>query len=305
MTLGYDEIIVTTDNIVDLLRQLREQSLIIINLRQIDQNTFRFYVPIYLRYITKKCHLTIYRSVGILHYLLLLCQINHLFLTISFAITLMILPQFILDVQIEGYNRQVNQEITDYLQKNHIHRFQKSLDYKDIDKLYEQIKDRYIDKIDYLNIYQNGSVLHIQYTNVVSSYETKEDYQNIIAKCDGVIKEINIARGNILVKVNDYVKKGDILVSNTIEATDGKTKIVPTYGVIKAYTYHCYTSEMDSRKMSKEDAFSYLLFKTRQALPSNVKIDKEKVLSYDIIDKKLVLKMQYVFIEEISMKENQ
>ena len=49
---------------------------------------------------------------------------------------------------------------------------------------------------------------------------------------------------------------------------------------------------------------AYLLFKIRSQLPKNVKIDREKVLSYDIIEKKYVLKMQYVFIENIAIRED-
>ena len=48
----------------------------------------------------------------------------------------------------------------------------------------------------------------------------------------------------------------------------------------------------------------YLLFKIRSQLPKDVKIDREKVLSYDIIEKKYVLKMQYVFIEDIAIRED-
>lgn len=41
-----------------------------------------------------------------------------------------------------------------------------------------------------------------------------------------------------MVKVNDYVKKGDLLVSNTVTSTSGVDKIIETQGIIKAYTYN-------------------------------------------------------------------
>lgn len=55
--------------------------------------------------------------------------------------------------------------------------------------------------------------------------------------------------------------------------------------------------------MDEGEAFSYLLYTIRAKLGSIDKIDREKVLSYDIIDNKRVLKMQYVLIEDIAVKE--
>ena len=46
-----------------------------------------------------------------------------------------------------------------------------------------------------------------------------------------------------------------------------------------------------------------MLFQIRSKLPAHVKIDKEKVIYYGIMNKKIVLKMQYVFIENIAVKE--
>ncbi len=303
MKLGYDEIVVTTDHIDDLLLQMKEKHISLYSLRKIDHQVYRFYTPIYQRHKVKACHLSIKRSIGVFHYLLLLVKGDYLFLTLSFILTLMILPSFILKIKIDGPDHQLNQRLSSYLDKQNITILKKQMSYNQIDHLYELIKDDYLKEIDYLNIYQNGCVFHIRYSQAITSQKVKEKYCNIVSKCDAIVQSIEVAQGNILVKVNDYVKKGDILISNEIESTDGKIQMIPTYGIIKGYTYHIYTSSIDLKRLKKEDGFSYLLFKTRMQIPANAKIDKEKVLSYDIIGKKLVLKMYYVFIEEISVEE--
>ncbi|MGN1181569.1 MAG: sporulation protein YqfD, partial [Faecalibacillus sp.] len=115
--------------------------------------------------------------------------------------------------------------------------------------------------------------------------------------------KVDVKKGSVVVKLNQFVKKGDLLISHTIEGTDKKTKIIPTQGKIYAYTYQRYKMTYPINQLSKEENFHYLLFQIRSKLPANVKIDKEKVISYDIIDKKLVLEMQYIFIENIAVKE--
>ena len=110
---------------------------------------------------------------------------------------------------------------------------------------------------------------------------------------------MDVKQGNVLVKVNQYVKKGDVLISHQIEDTKQQIKMIPTLGSVEAYTYQYI--EASSSNVKDKDIFAYLLFKIRSQLP---KIDREKVLSYDIIKKKYVLKMQYVFIENIAIRED-
>ena len=302
MKLGYDYIVVETNQLVSFLKEVKSYHLTIINLKQIDQDIYSFYTPIYQRYIIKKLNLEITKSIGILHYLLLVFRLPHLFFTITFVISLMIYPKFIYDYQIDGTNPKVNKQLTTYLKTN-VPYFHSSLTYEQLNKLYDHIKDQFSNEIDYLNIYQNGGVVHLEYTNAISNQKQTLDYNDYVAKKDGIICKVDVKKGNVVVRLNQYVKKGDLLISHLIEGTDKKTKIIPTAGEIYAYTYHRYKVSINRNSLSKEDNFEYLLFQIRSKLPANVKIDKEKVISYDIIDKKLVLEMQYVFIENIAVKE--
>ena len=114
--------------------------------------------------------------------------------------------------------------------------------------------------------YKEGSVLFIKYTNSVGAKKVKKSFENIYASKDGVIQNIDVSSGNIMVKVNDYVKKGDLLVSNTITSTSEVDKIIETQGVIKAYTYIDYEASISKKKMDDGEAFSYLLYSIRSKL---------------------------------------
>ncbi|MGN1182813.1 MAG: sporulation protein YqfD, partial [Faecalibacillus sp.] len=175
MKLGYDYIVIETDQLVSFLKDAKYNHLTMIHLKQIDHHIYSFYTPIYQRYILNKMHLSIVKSVGILHYLCIIFDMPHILFTLSFVISLMIYPHYIYHYQIEGTNPTLNKQIKIYLEKN-IPYFHHSLTYSQLNKLYDQIKDTFSKEIDYLNIYQNGGIVHVKYTNAVNNKKQTLDY---------------------------------------------------------------------------------------------------------------------------------
>lgn len=304
MKLGYDLYEVASDDIISLLNSFKKDHLIVFQLTKIDDNTYRFYLPIYQRFLARKYNMQIIKSIGILYYLVVLfCKKINIIGVISFALTLLICSRFIFKVEITGNSPSNTKLVEEVLKENNINAGDLKKSYQELNEIYDDLKASFKGKIDYLNIYQEGGVLFVKYTNSVGAKEVENNFQNIYASKDGVIQSIDVSSGNIVVQVNQFVKKGDLLVSNTITSTNGENKIIATKGKIMAYTYVTYQGEIDAKKMDEGEAFSYLLYTIRAKLGSIDKIDREKVLSYDIIDNKRVLKMQYVLIEDIAIKE--
>lgn len=304
MKLGYDLYEVVSDDIISLLNSFKKDHLIVFQLTKIDDNTYRFYLPIYQRFLARKYNMQIIKSIGILYYLVILfCKKINIIGVISFALTLLICSRFIFKVEITGNSPSNTKLVEEVLKENNINAGDLKKSYQELNEIYDDLKASFKGKIDYLNIYQEGGVLFVKYTNSVGAKEVENNFQNIYASKDGVIQSIDVSSGNIVVQVNQFVKKGDLLVSNTITSTNGENKIIATKGKIMAYTYVTYQGEIDAKKMDEGEAFSYLLYTIRAKLGSIDKIDREKVLSYDIIDNKRVLKMQYVLIEDIAIKE--
>lgn len=304
MKFGYDLYEVASDDIISLLNSFKKDHLIVFQLTKIDDNTYRFYLPIYQRFLARKYNMQIIKSIGILYYLVVLfCKKINIIGVISFALTLLICSRFIFKVEITGNSPSNTKLVEEVLKENNINAGDLKKSYQELNEIYDDLKASFKGKIDYLNIYQEGGVLFVKYTNSVGAKEVENNFQNIYASKDGVIQSIDVSSGNIVVQVNQFVKKGDLLVSNTITSTNGENKIIATKGKVMAYTYVTYQGEIDAKKMDEGEAFSYLLYTIRAKLGSIDKIDREKVLSYDIIDNKRVLKMQYVLIEDIAIKE--
>ncbi len=92
-----------------------------------------------------------------------------------------------------------------------------------------------MDKLSWSSFNIEGCLLTVNVTEVKPKKEDNSVATNLKAKCDGIIKRIDVTSGNCMVKVGDTVKKGDVLVSGIIEtATD--TKFVHSIGSVIAET---------------------------------------------------------------------
>ncbi len=83
-----------------------------------------------------------------------------------------------------------------------------------------------------LNI--EGSVLNVNVTEV-EQINTDNFPTNLKADFDGIIKRIDVTSGNCIVKIDDAVKKGDILVSGIID-NKNETVFTKSQGVVFAET---------------------------------------------------------------------
>ena len=254
MNLGYDYIVIETNDIVSFLKETKKHQLTLFHLHQLDALRYSFYVPIYQRYITSSMHLPIQKSIGLLHYLFLIFKFPQIIFTLAFISTLFILPHYIYDYKITGSLSIVNNQLQKDLNKQ-IQMMHPKLTYPQINKLYDHLKRKYQSEIDYLNVYQKGSVLHVEYTPASHNQKTVLKYQDYIAKKDGIIRQLDVKQGNVLVKVNQYVKKGDVLISHQIEDTKQQIKMIPTLGSVEAYTYQ-YIEASSSNVKDKEEIYN-------------------------------------------------
>lgn len=99
-----------------------------------------------------------------------------------------------------------------------------------------------MDKLSWCSFNIEGCRLTVNVTEIKPKAEDNSVATNLKARCDGVIKKIDVTSGNCVVKVGDIVKKGDLLVSGIIEnASD--TKFVHSIGSIIAETQEIVTLE--------------------------------------------------------------
>ena len=79
-----------------------------------------------------------------------------------------------------------------------------------------------------------GCKLTVEVQEVSENKAQDKNPCNIVASEDGIIREIEVKSGQIVVKVGDAVKKGDLLVSGTVELAGGVTAFRMSEGSVVA-----------------------------------------------------------------------
>lgn len=164
-------------------------------------------------------------------------------------------------------------------------------DYKKIDKIKKEIINKNRDKIEWLEIETIGTkyVVRVE-TRIIKEQEQQPNNRNIIAKKDAIIKKIEAEQGQIIKEINNYVKKGDIVISGNIYVENEIKNTVPAQGKIYGETWY-------------EINISYPFIYNETKLTNN----KKKVLTIKILNKTIELtknKFKNKKIEEKSIIKN-
>ena len=233
---------------------------------------------------------------GLLKYKLLLKDncifIISLFIGIAF---LYLLSNIIFDIKIMTNNKDLIKIISNELEDNGLIKYHlvKSLEEKEIIK--NKILSNYQNKIEWLEIDRVGSVYYIKVLERIIN-NTKKDiiYQNIISKKNATIIEIKASSGEIVKKVNDYVNKGDVIISGKIMKKDEVKNIVEAKGKVYGETW--YNVKVELPRTYKDIKYtgnsftriSFNIFNKRLFIFKNKKYDNEEYQDNVIINNNLL-----------------
>lgn len=208
-------------------------------------------------------------------------------------------------VKIEGSREKITQALTDSLATYELTHASFLKNQNEIEALQQQILLDFQDEIDWLNLYLDGHVYILHYTPKTQSQVPSPSYAVLVASDDAVIDRIDVSKGNVLVKKNQYVRKGQVLVSNEIMATDDTVKLIETKGKIYGYTYKTLTATMEGTDLAEH--FTFLHFQLLQAIADEIGEDgyitQENVLQYELKEGKITLKVQFTLYKNIAQKE--
>ena len=305
--LGYDVYEITCMNISYYINVLTQHKIHLYHLRKCDTYTYRFLLKRQDSYILRRYDLPIrfIQSVGVLYYITRFFKSKVKILgVLTFIGVFYYMQSHILNIKITGTQYQLNEAIISKLEDYQIHFFDKKLTIEKINDIKNQLLNDYQDQIDWINMYQKGETIYIEYTNKKASDIVEKDIRTIVACKESMIKEFQIQSGLIVSNIHQYVNKGDILVNNAIVSTFDET--IKVYPKGKVYGYTWYTIEKELPLNDEADDFNTLLLQIRQELESQLgneaKIDKEKVLHYNKDNSKITLKVHYTVIEDIGCK---
>ena len=143
------------------------------------------------------------------------------------------LANYIYKVEIIENKVELKKYINQILVKNNIKPYAKKKNYKTIEKIKNKILLENKDHIEWIEIIESG-VKYIVKVEERIKKEAKEEfeYQNIVASKEGIVKKIIASNGQVVVAKNDYVKKGDVLISGIIRLTGEEKNMTKASGVV-------------------------------------------------------------------------
>lgn len=207
-------------------------------------------------------------------------------------------------VTIKGNSEAIAATISDYLKKKNV-KFFAGLPKSSKLEFYEnELLSLYRDDLESIEIVRNGLVIRVNFTKRRKDVILDTLTHNLIAKRDGVISRFIIKRGEHLVEVGDFVRKGDILVKEEVAVNDQIGVITFTEGLVYAKTW--YEVELAKEVTDEASDFSYLLARAdEKVLSEDTKLIDRQVLSYRVLDGAMKLKLHYTIEENIAISETE
>ncbi|MGM8213522.1 sporulation protein YqfD [Virgibacillus sp. W0430] len=134
------------------------------------------------------------------------------------VLLLFLLSNIIWDVKITGVTTDVEEKIYKELNTYGIHRGALTFGMASSKTLQQQLLNDVPDLL-WIGVHKKGTTLFLEGVEkeIVEKKETHAP-QHLVAAKDGVIQRMYISNGQARVKINDYVKQGDLLVSGIIES---------------------------------------------------------------------------------------
>ena len=221
---------------------------------------------------------------------------------IAFAIFLFF-THVIFDVEVIHSNKDIRNLLLNELKAEGIKKLSFKKSYNEISKIKEKILNKYPDKIEWLEIEEIGTkyTVRVEERTIVKEDENNTP-RNIVAGKDGVLKKVIAEKGDIVKDMNDYVKKGDMIINGELifnekvtgkVRAEGKAYAEVWYVTKTEYPFATYT-ETETGKTKDVYAIKFLnhtfeftlhKFKTK-------KIEEEDIVKHSLIPIKLVKQKQ-------------
>lgn len=208
-------------------------------------------------------------------------------------------------IDIHGDYKEIEGELYNELKKYNLN----ISEYYPNNERLKEIEDNislYLSKeIEFLEIRRSGGVITLRYQKRRKAKPLPLKGNNLYASKDGMIRYFEIQSGVKQVKEYDYVRKGDLLVSEVLETSEGDLINVGTLGSVFANTFYVIDVEVQHNNEDEAVVFSKMLDKAKikinENLSKNEKIEIERVLHYSISDSVGEMKIYYMLLEDITI----
>lgn len=189
-------------------------------------------------------------------YLIFIISIGFGFLLLFF------LSNIIFDVEIIHRKKDIRDLVYKELKSYDIKKYGFMLPFEKQEKIVKEILSNNRDKLEWLEIERVGVKYIVRVEErIINEIKENNEPRNVVAKKDGIIMHVDASSGEIVKRINDYVKKGDIIISGSIFKNDEVKNKVVANG--KVYAEVWYMVDVSMPLVYKEE---YLTGKSKKCL---------------------------------------
>ena len=131
---------------------------------------------------------------------------------------ILILSNVCFGINIETNNNELKKIIIEELDEFEIKEYKFKKDYNELTKIKNKILEDNKDKLEWLEITENGVYYNISLTEriIKETPNVENEIMDIVSTKDALVQKVIIRKGTDIKYVNDYVKKGEVIISGDI-----------------------------------------------------------------------------------------
>ena len=244
-------------------------------------------------------NIEIYNKVGIDYYIHKINKLKYFILCFVIMIICMFLvSNIILKINVIHSNKKVRELVYSELYDNDIKIFSIKKDFNKLENIKNKILENNRDKLEWISITNIGMTYVVRVEErIIDNIKNEHDYCNVVATKEGIVTNIFSDKGDILVNVNDIVRKDDILITGNLIVNEETKNYTCASGKVMAKVWYTTNISLKRDYLKKE-----YTGKKRINFYINHKVLRNN--KYSKFDKKYIINNKYIKIyKEIEYKE--
>lgn len=235
---------VTGKNIYKFITKCKCNRINLIDIKYISNNQILIKINyddyIRINKIKSIYNIEIINKIGIIKIKEYINRYKVLIVTFLFGILLLVfLSNTIFYVNIVTDNNSLKTKLINDLRVYGISKYSHRKNYSEIKKIKNKILDKYKDYIEWIEIDKVGTKYNILIVERRKNRKKeKEKYTNIVAKKSGMLKSVIVEDGSKVIDKNNYVNKGEIIISGIIKKDDEIKGITRAKGKVYAEVWY-------------------------------------------------------------------
>ena len=178
-----------------------------------------------------------------------ICSLSLIIISITI---LYVLSNIIFNIEVIHSSSEIKSLVLKELNRNGIHKYIFKRSYEEIEQIEDKILENNKDKIEWIEITENGTsyIVRVEERKLKEEIENENNY-DIISTKNAIIYSIEALKGEKIKKTNDYVNKGDTIISGSITKPDGNIIVSTAEGEVYGEVW--YTIDISYPFIYKEE----------------------------------------------------